>query len=342
MTDEEYKEFLEEYGDIETYIGEEVEKYKKETTELMDAVKLLVFVSLLNKVSKKDFKKKLEKNFKEYKTKIDKHTEKSYKNIVDLTNYVNKGNYTEQDKTSLESALKSLLSEFDIKSTKTQDDKYIKVIENFYSKTQKTTEKDWVKVSEYLSDKVSKFDKVEKTIAYYNKDGSIRAYFDLASYESMVYNTNLTNAGVRQVIKDAMRRNYDVVYVDPHAFACPMCQKYQGYFYSLTGLTTEFNGIKIDPLEKVSFWKNEEGGLFHPNCKHIPRKAYEDDEINTEYNNKEWLERYDDKQKINGLELKKQRIRNDIKVYQKLGNEEMVDKCKQQINAINRKIRELR
>ena len=341
MTDEEYKEFLEEYGDIETYIGEEVEKYKKETTELMDTVKLLVFVSLLNKVSKKDFKKKLEKNFKEYKNKIDKQTEKSYKTIVDLTNYVNKGNYTEQDKTTLESALKSLLSEFDIKSTKTQDDKYIKVIENFYSKTQKTTTKDWVKVNEYLSDKVSKFDKIEKTVAYYNKDGTIK-YFDLASYESMVYNTNLTNTGVRQVIKDAMRRNYDVVYIEPHAFACPMCQKYQGYFYSLSGLTTEFNGNKVTPFRDALFWNNKDGGLFHPNCKHEPTQAKEDDEINTEYNSAKWEERYDDKQKINGLELKKQRIRNDMKVYQKLDNGEMVDKSRQQINAINKKIRELR
>lgn len=341
MTDEEYKKFLEEYGDIETYIGKEVEKYKKETTELMDAVKLLVFVSLLNNVSKKDFKKKLENNFKEYKRKIDKRTEKSYKTIVDLTNYVNNGNYIEQDKTSLENALKSLLSEFDMKSTKTQDDKYIRTIENFYSKTKKTTEKDWIKINEYLSDKVSKFDKIEKTITYYNKDGSIRAYFDLASYESMVYNTNLTNTGIRQVIKDAMKRNYDVVYVEPHTFACPMCQQYQGYFYSLSGITTEFKGIPIRKLEDVSFW-NTGYGLFHPNCKHIPRKAYEDDEINTEYNNKEWVERYDDKQKINGLELKKQRIRNDIKVYQKLDDGEMVDKCKQQINAINKKIRELR
>ena len=68
-------------------------------------------------------------------------------------------------------------------------------------------------------------------------------YFDLASYESMVYNTNLTNMGIREVIKDAMKRNYDVVYVEPHTFACPMCQKYQGYFYSLSGITTEFKGI---------------------------------------------------------------------------------------------------
>jgi hypothetical protein len=120
-----------------------------------------------------------------------------------------------------------------------------------------------------------------------------------------------------------------------------MCQKYQGYFYSLTGLTTEFNGIPIRKLEDVSFWNNGYG-LFHPNCKHIPRKAYEDDEINTEYNSEKWEERYDDKQKINGLELKKQRIRNDMKVYEKLGNQEMVDKSRQQINAINRQIRELR
>jgi hypothetical protein len=83
-------------------------------------------------------------------------------------------------------------------------------------------------------------------------------------------------------------------------------------------------------------------GLFHPNCKHIPRKAYEDDKINTKYNSEKWEERYDDKQKINGLELKKQRIRNDMKVYEKLGNQEMVDKSRQQINAINKQIRELR
>ena len=48
--------------------------------------------------------------------------------------------------------------------------------------------------------KLTQYDKVEKVVAYHNQDGTIRAYHDIASYNSMVYNTNLTSGAWNETI----------------------------------------------------------------------------------------------------------------------------------------------
>ena len=58
MTEKEIEEVLEEYGDINNYIKDEVYDYKRETTDFMDSVKYIFFAYLISKAGKKKFNKK--------------------------------------------------------------------------------------------------------------------------------------------------------------------------------------------------------------------------------------------------------------------------------------------
>lgn len=333
MTD---KELIEEYGDINNYIKDEVYDYKKDTTDFMDGVKLVFFAYLLNKASSKDFNDEIDRKFNVYQELINKRVSKGTKNVRDLVKSSIEVDLLTENKKTDSKVIRKVLEQFklDNKSTKTADDKYIKVLKNYYNKTKNTLDEGWVQEQAYLSKKVSKFDKIEKTVAYRNNDGTIRAYFDIASYDSMVYNTNLTRSGVQESLKSCEELSEDVVYVDPHMFSCDLCQDLQGKFYSITGKTKNYKGIRIDSLDEAM-----RQGLLHPNCTHIPRPALIDDEVSNLYSGEGWSERYSAKQKKQSLELKKQRLRNDNIIYKKLGDEESIDKNKQKINALNKEIR---
>ena len=360
ITQDQYDAILNEYGEVNEFtireyfdklstnlsntIKDSVYENKKETTRFMDRTKTLFFAGILLGYGYTRFKDKLDKEYQDYQSNINKINSKGYRDISDAM----KSEYQYKDITEQESMFKSNLNELldmfklDTTSTKTADDKYLRLIKNYYKQTEKTTEyfKTDITLKEYLAKKVDKFDKLEKTVAYYNKDGTIRAYFDIASYDSMVYNTNLTRTGVKESIKACYRLNNDVIYVDPHPYACPECQIWQGKFYSLSGKTESFNGEKVIPFEIAL--EGESGiGLLHPNCTHIPRPAYNTDIITDKYSSAEWEEKYNTKQKIQALELKKSRLKSDNKIYKELDDQAAIDKNKQKIRNINAKIKEL-
>ena len=130
------------------------------------------------------------------------------------------------------------------------------------------------------------------------------------------------------------------MYVDPHPFACPECQIWQGKFYSISGETEYYYGEKVLPFDMAL--EGESGiGLLHPNCTHIPRPAYITDRLSSEYSSQEWEEKYDTKQKIQALELKKSRLRNDKQIYKELEDQASIDEINQKIKNINEKIKEL-
>lgn len=325
MYDEEIE--YNEYGiEISQEIKDNVYEYKKETTKFMDKIKTLFFAYLIAKKGVELYNKRVDKEYRIYIKNRDKLVKSS------LEKFDIKDVNTDEVENIME------LFSIDKSSTKTEDDKYIRVIKDFYAKTLKTLDKEWISEKDYLSAKVSEFDKVEKVVRYdrRKKDGNY-VYFDIASYDSMVFNTNLTRTGIRETIKDSLIRDYDVVYIDPHPFSCPLCQNLQGKFYSITGETIMYNGMQIESLEYA-----QEQGLFHPNCTHIPRKAYPEDRISYEYTSENWEERYNIRQKLNSIELEKERLKSDIKIYEKLGNMEKVDKEKQKLKVYNEKIRELK
>lgn len=337
LTEEEIRRIEEEYGNVNNYIKDEVYENKKETTDFMDILKYLFFLYLIKGKSKKEFNDRVDTEYKKFKEEIDKSKAKGYTVVADLTKYLTE---TSNNKEPLEIDLNSIIKRYDIEktSTKREDDKYIRILKNYYGKTEKTVQKSWVDKNAYLTGVVDKFDKIEKTVAYKSKEtGEVRAYFDIASYDSMVYNVNLTNTGWKESIKSSLEEGNDIVYVEPHPYACDLCRPLQGKFYTLSNRPKPYNDMIVQPLEVAI-----KLGLKHPNCTHIPQPANPYQNISNKYSGEEWAEKYSAKQKIQALELKKQRLRNDNKVYAELGNREMIDKNKQKIKALNEKIKEER
>ena len=145
----------------------------------------------------------------------------------------------------------------------------------------------------------------------------------------MVYNTNLTSSAWNETINYCYENNTDIVYVEPHPFSCPLCQEWQGKFYSLTGKSSKYENIE----------NAYKGGLKHPNCKHnittnVGQKETDD------YSSDEWKDRYQARQKKQALELKRKRLKTDRDIYKELNNYEEVDKINAQIRTLNSAIKE--
>lgn len=339
-TDEEIQELIE--TNLSDFIKDEVYNEKSRLIDFMDFTKAMVFSYLLNKVSQKEFDSKLNDEYRKFTNKMSKSNEKGIRSVEYLVKIENNTNNTTEVKKPSKAEIDAILNrlKLDTKSTKNANDRYIRIIKDYYKRTRKTLEKEYIKEKEYLSSKVSKFDKVEKTVLYRYKNGSKFAYFDIASYDSMVYNTNLTRSGVQETIKSAYEIGQDILYVDPHPFSCPLCQEYQGKFYSLTGSTKYYKGYYLENIESTYYWNG--GGLLHPNCTHIPRLAYNEDYESNEYSGLEWQEKYDAKQKKQSLELKRKRLKNDNKIYKELDNQEEIDKNNQIIRKLNKEIKQQR
>lgn len=306
--------------EIEEYIRREVDKDKNKKYEELDKVKLTFFIFLLGLVGVETFRKEVERIVKE--------PNRDYSKVKEMIKDINPEYaskvFKEPNITDIEK-LKYKISDFDeIKAR----DKYIRVITNYYGKTLGTLQKKEIKEMEYLLEKVSKYDKIEKVVPYYDKKGNIVAYHDIASYNSMVYNTNLTNAVWNETLENAIETNNDLVYVPGHWGSCPYCAPYEDRIYSLTDANPMYPNIQVAL----------DGGLKHPNCKH-PIENY-NSEIKTTPSISSPPEVYNSLQKINALELKKNRLKTDKSIYKELGSYEDVDKVNQKIRKINQNIKE--
>lgn len=184
----------------------------------------------------------------------------------------------------------------------------------------------------YLSELVPKYDKLDKTIPYYNKDGSIKCYNTIATYNSMLYNWNLTHSAWNRTEYDGDYLDNPLRYLVAHPYSCPLCMFYQGKVYT------------TDPRDRRYPQKEEAiaGGVGHPNCKHIWTIYWGKDQLQRDkYNNDEWEERYRTQQKIQSLDLEKSRLLSDRRIYKSLGNQGKVDECTTKIKAIREKKKEL-
>lgn len=306
--------------EIEEYIRREVDKDKNKKYEELDKAKYTYFVFLLGLVEVDTFKKEIEK--------IISKPNRDYTKVEKMIKSINPddvNNVFEKPKIKDIENLKYKISDFDEKKAR---NKFIRVITNYYGKTLGTIKTVEIDKAQYLLEKVSKFDKVEKVVPYFDKKGQIVAYHDIASYNSMVYNTNLTNSIWNETLENAIRTENDLVYVPGHWGSCPYCLPYEDRVYTLTGANPIYPNIQVAL----------DGGLKHPNCKH-PIENYSS-EIKTTPSVSSPPEVYNSLQKINALELKKRRLRNDKKIYKELGGYEDVDKVNQKIRKINQKIKE--
>ena len=183
----------------------------------------------------------------------------------------------------------------------------------------------------YLSNIVKTYDKQEKTIPYYHKDGTIKCYNTVATYNSMLYNWNLTHSAWNRTEYDAEVLDNHLYYLPAHPHACPLCSEYQGYVYA------DKKGLGY-PLKEDAI----EGGVGHPNCQHVWTLYWDKAQIQDEkYNSPEDIEEYKTRQKIQSLDLEKARLLSDRRIYKNLGDQEMVDKTTSKIKKIREKKKEL-
>lgn len=308
-------------------ITNEVNEYKEQSNDFLDDIKKIVFYSLIAKIGYDTFKNKIDKKFNTYTKKMNKQCSSGYSNISNIITLLNNKNVVEGVKTPLKLNLEHLIKEINDKDMISAQDKFYKVVNNYYKTSIKTLDKEYVNEVAYLKKKMTQYDKVEKVVPYFRKDGI--AYYDISTYNSMVYNTNLTKEAWNSTYRSAMSLGKDLCYMQPHACACPYCQEYQGKWYSLTG-----NSLIYPPLSDVA----DEFGTMHPNCKHCIT-LYSDGKENI-YSNEENIEGYEALQKINSLKLTKKRLQTDMEIYQKLGDQEMVDKTKSKIKILNSSIKE--
>lgn len=183
-----------------------------------------------------------------------------------------------------------------------------------------------------LANFMKTYDKLDKTIPYFSHStGDIIRYVDVSTYSSMLYNTNLTRSAWNRAIYDAKLLDEHLWYLEPHMYSCPHCMMYQGKVYA------DIEGLGY-PLKQVAI----EGGVGHPNCKHIWSTYYGPEQLQSNnYNSPEWEEKYKIKQKIQSLDLKKSRLLTDRRIYKELEQQDLVDKTSAKIKRIREEKKEL-
>lgn len=316
---------------INELIEEAVQGYKVTSYKYLDEVKTLVFTYLMNGFTYDEFSKRLEYLNDTYDGKIKIQASKDMKKIKNKTKAKDMkaegGNYEISEET-----LDKLKYELDKTSPVKARKKFDKVVKRYYRTTHKTLQKTYIEKDAYLSQNVTKYDKVEKVVPYYSKStGEVIAYHDIADYNSMIYNVNLLNTAWNSTFDSCQELGEDIIYVEPHPYACPECQEYQGKFYSISGTSLFYPSLQ----------SAVDGGLKHPNCKHILTTYYGQEETD-KYSGEIWKEKYDYKQKLNAVNLKLSRLSTDLDIYNKLGNGEMYDKTLGKIQRLTEEQEELK
>lgn len=211
--------------------------------------------------------------------------------------------------------------------------KYEKVVNKYYKDRLKTINNGFVDKEIYLTNLIKKYDKMQSIIPYYNNNGTIRSYHNIASYNSMVYNTNLTKAGWNRTLYDSKLLENDLVYLPAHPGACPLCMQFQGKVYSVSGKNPKY------PKQSIAI----EGGVGHPNCKHEWVLYWDSSQIQEDkFNDVAWEEYYKRKQKIQSLQLERTNLKVDKRILESIGNYGEADKVQAKIRALNSKIKELK
>ena len=211
--------------------------------------------------------------------------------------------------------------------------KYEKIVNKYYKDRLKTINNGFVDKETYLTNLIKKYDKMQSIIPYYNNNGTIRSYHNIASYNSMVYNTNLTKAGWNRTLYDSKLLENDLVYLPAHPGACPLCMQFQGKVYSVSGKNPKY------PKQSIAI----EGGVGHPNCKHEWVLYWDSSQIQKDkFNDIAWEEYYKRKQKIQSLQLERTNLKVDKRILESIGNYGEADKVQAKIRALNSKIKELK
>jgi hypothetical protein len=224
------------------------------------------------------------------------------------------------------------------------EQRYVNRHIKYYESTQKGLELATDKEA-YLSNIVKKYDKIDKSIPYFSHTtGKIVSYQTIATYNSMLYNWNLTHSAWNRTEYDAKYLGNNLQYLVAHPYACPHCMEYQGFVYADDTPTKQEYKVLMKYGKRGQYMKEDaiKGGVGHPNCKHSWTIFWDIDQVQEDkYNSSEWEEEYEREQKKQALDLEKSRLLSDRRIYQELGDQSKVDELTTKIKAIRDKKKEL-
>lgn len=224
------------------------------------------------------------------------------------------------------------------------EQRYVNRHIKYYENTQKGLELATDKEA-YLSNIVKKYDKIDKSIPYFSHTtGKIVSYQTIATYNSMLYNWNLTHSAWNRTEYDAKKLGNNLQYLVAHPYSCPHCMEYQGFVYADDTPTKQEYKVLMKYGKRGQYMKEDaiRGGVGHPNCKHSWTIFWDYDQIQDDkYNSSEWEEEYEIEQKKQSLDLEKSRLLSDRRIYEKLGDQAKVDELTSKIKAIRDKKKEL-
>lgn len=179
---------------------------------------------------------------------------------------------------------------------------------------------------EYLTERIKKFERVERTIAYY-RNGQIYSMHTPSEYLSMLYNVNLRMASWNQTIKDGEILDIDLVILESHPNGCEICNSHMGKIYSISGKSNRYPSID----------QAYNDGVGHPNCKCNFSLYWDDRQLLMQ----PITDNYEALQKARGLERDIERLNTDYDLYTYIGNYGEADKTLEKINALNDALNEL-
>lgn len=186
------------------------------------------------------------------------------------------------------------------------------------------TQKDKTK---YLTTKIKTYTRnVEQYIPYFH-DGFVWSMQNLATYNSMLYNVNLTRTAWNQSYKDNILLENDKFIINTHPFACPHCLQHQGKIYTRQELE-DIIGIAVEDGAKE---------ILHPNCKCTLSIYWDKSQL--ERQNKTTEEDYRLDQKAKSLQRQINKRRTEKQAFEDIGNEEMADERRKQLSRMYEELR---
>jgi len=148
-------------------------------------------------------------------------------------------------------------------------------------------------------------------------------YIRLDAYADMVARSTVREVTNTATIKQVQELGYDLVRMSEHPGACPICQKYEGRVYSISGKDKRF------PKLDVAF--NNGYANIHPRCRHVLTpyiEAFNDVEKDTKNSNRPFVEPNKSDKQVQAYyqnQREKAKLRNDRLQWEKyrtvLGNE---------------------
>lgn len=176
-------------------------------------------------------------------------------------------------------------------------------------------------IERYLSTKIKNYDKNIEQFKPYFHNGVVSSMQTLSTYNSMLYNVNLTRTAWNQAYKDSYVLNNDKFIINSHPFACPHCLEHQGKIYTRK------------ELESLVYSAVEDGAteILHPNCK-CTLSLYWDSSQKEQNLTTPADYQLDQREKAITRQLSKIRTEKDL--YKEIGNDKMANKRQQQIRRL--------